>query len=38
VNKSRRIAFSTSSLLKVAPSSEERNIIHELFLTTLDPK
>jgi acyl-coenzyme A thioesterase 9 len=38
LNKSRRIAFSTSSLLKVAPSSEERNIIHELFLSTLDPK
>uniref|UniRef100_A0A8I6A6Q0 Acyl-CoA thioesterase 9 n=1 Tax=Rattus norvegicus TaxID=10116 RepID=A0A8I6A6Q0_RAT len=38
LNKSRRIAFSTTSLLKVAPNSEERNVIHELFLNTLDPK
>ncbi|XP_060230717.1 acyl-coenzyme A thioesterase 9, mitochondrial [Meriones unguiculatus] len=38
LNKSRRIAWSSASLLKVAPSPEERNTIHELFLSTLDPK
>lgn len=38
LNKGRRIAFSSASLLKMAPSSEERNTIHEMFLNTLDPK
>ncbi|XP_040600088.1 acyl-coenzyme A thioesterase 9, mitochondrial isoform X2 [Mesocricetus auratus] len=38
LNKGRRIAFTSASLLKMAPSSEERNTIHEMFLSTLDPK
>ncbi|XP_051035642.1 acyl-coenzyme A thioesterase 9, mitochondrial isoform X2 [Phodopus roborovskii] len=38
LNKGRRIAFSSASLLKMAPSPEERNTIHEMFLSTLDPK
>ncbi|XP_007955560.1 acyl-coenzyme A thioesterase 9, mitochondrial [Orycteropus afer afer] len=38
LNKGRRIAFSSSSLLKVAPSAEERTTIHEMFLSTLDSK
>lgn len=38
LNKGRRIAFSSASLLKMAPSAEERTTVHELFLTTLDPK
>ncbi|XP_057615484.1 acyl-coenzyme A thioesterase 9, mitochondrial isoform X1 [Chionomys nivalis] len=38
LNKGRRIAFSSASLLKMAPSPEERNTIHEMFLNTLDPK
>ncbi|XP_004710048.2 acyl-coenzyme A thioesterase 9, mitochondrial [Echinops telfairi] len=38
LNKGRRIAFSSSSLLKVAPSAEESTIIHEMFLSTLDSK
>ncbi|XP_006835634.1 PREDICTED: acyl-coenzyme A thioesterase 9, mitochondrial isoform X2 [Chrysochloris asiatica] len=38
LNKGRRIAFSSTSLLKVAPSAEERTTIHEMFLTTLDSK
>uniref|UniRef100_G1SMI2 Acyl-CoA thioesterase 9 n=1 Tax=Oryctolagus cuniculus TaxID=9986 RepID=G1SMI2_RABIT len=38
VNKGRRIAFSSTSLLKMAPSAEERTTIHEMFLNTLDPK
>ncbi|XP_050997526.1 acyl-coenzyme A thioesterase 9, mitochondrial [Acomys russatus] len=38
LNKGRRIAVSSVSLLKMAPSPEERNTIHELFLSTLDPK
>ncbi|MBZ3887930.1 Acyl-coenzyme A thioesterase 9, mitochondrial [Sciurus carolinensis] len=37
VNKGRRIAFSSTSLLKMAPSAEERTTIHEMFLSTLDP-
>ncbi|XP_010594044.2 acyl-coenzyme A thioesterase 9, mitochondrial isoform X1 [Loxodonta africana] len=38
LNKGRRIAFSSTSLLKVAPSAEERTTIHEMFLNTLDSK
>uniref|UniRef100_A0A8D0AVP2 Acyl-CoA thioesterase 9, tandem duplicate 1 n=1 Tax=Sander lucioperca TaxID=283035 RepID=A0A8D0AVP2_SANLU len=37
-NKSRRVALSTASLLKVAPTDEERKIVHSLFLNTLDTK
>uniref|UniRef100_A0A665WCR5 HotDog ACOT-type domain-containing protein n=1 Tax=Echeneis naucrates TaxID=173247 RepID=A0A665WCR5_ECHNA len=37
-NKSRRVELSTASLLKVAPTNEEREIVHSLFLNTLDPK
>ncbi|KAG3271833.1 acyl-coenzyme A thioesterase 9, mitochondrial isoform X2 [Ictidomys tridecemlineatus] len=38
LNKGKRIAFSSTSLLKMAPSAKERNTIHEMFLSTLDPK
>ncbi|XP_054437119.1 acyl-coenzyme A thioesterase 9, mitochondrial isoform X2 [Pteronotus mesoamericanus] len=38
LNKRRRVAFSSTSLLKMAPSAEERTTIHEMFLNTLDPK
>ncbi|XP_053427578.1 acyl-coenzyme A thioesterase 9, mitochondrial-like [Nycticebus coucang] len=38
LNKGRRIAFISMSLLKMAPSAEERTTIHELFLNTLNPK
>ncbi|XP_030161032.1 acyl-coenzyme A thioesterase 9, mitochondrial isoform X2 [Lynx canadensis] len=38
LNKGRRVAFSSTSLLKMAPSAEERTTIHEMFLSTLDPK
>ncbi|XP_058147980.1 acyl-coenzyme A thioesterase 9, mitochondrial isoform X2 [Dasypus novemcinctus] len=38
LNKGRRIAFSSTSLLKTAPSANERTTIHEMFLSTLDPK
>ncbi|XP_004410088.1 PREDICTED: acyl-coenzyme A thioesterase 9, mitochondrial isoform X1 [Odobenus rosmarus divergens] len=38
LNKGRRVAFSAKSLLKMAPSAEERSTIHEMFLHTLDPK
>lgn len=37
-NKSRRVELSTASLLKVAPTDEERKIVHSLFLNTLDTK
>ncbi|KAJ8278182.1 hypothetical protein GJAV_G00084810 [Gymnothorax javanicus] len=37
-NKKRRVELSTASLLKVAPTDDERKIIHSLFLNTLDPK
>ncbi|XP_057679854.1 acyl-CoA thioesterase 9, tandem duplicate 1 isoform X2 [Corythoichthys intestinalis] len=37
-NKSRRVELSTASLLKVAPTAEERKIVHGLFLNTLDKK
>ncbi|NXM70754.1 ACOT9 thioesterase, partial [Serilophus lunatus] len=38
LNKVRRIDFSTASLLKMAPTAEERNIIHDIFLNTLDTR
>uniref|UniRef100_A0A8B9WVP3 Acyl-CoA thioesterase 9 n=2 Tax=Bos mutus grunniens TaxID=30521 RepID=A0A8B9WVP3_BOSMU len=38
LNKGRRVAFSSTSLLKMAPTAEERTTIHEMFLNTLDPK
>ncbi|KAJ0022583.1 hypothetical protein NQD34_014717, partial [Periophthalmus magnuspinnatus] len=37
-NKARRVELSTASLLKVAPTAEERKIVHSLFLNTLDQK
>lgn len=37
-NKVRRVELSTASLLKVAPTDEERKIVHDLFLNTLDTK
>uniref|UniRef100_A0A8C7PG31 Acyl-CoA thioesterase 9 n=1 Tax=Oncorhynchus mykiss TaxID=8022 RepID=A0A8C7PG31_ONCMY len=37
-NKTRRVELSTASLLKVAPTAEERKIVHSLFLNTLDTK
>lgn len=37
-NKGRRVAFNSTSLLKVAPNAKERTAIHEMFLSTLDPK
>lgn len=37
-NKLRRVELSTASLLKVAPTDEERKIVHSLFLNTLDTK
>lgn len=38
VNKKRRMDLSKASLLKVAPTAEERTLIHSLFLNTLDTK
>ncbi|CAL8294931.1 unnamed protein product [Lota lota] len=38
VNKTRRVELSTASLLKVAPTADERKIVHSLFLNTLDPQ
>ncbi|NWW60044.1 ACOT9 thioesterase, partial [Ifrita kowaldi] len=38
LNKMRRIDFSTASLLKMAPTAEERNIVHDIFLNTLDTR
>lgn len=38
LNKGRRVAFSSMSLLKTAPNAKERTTIHEMFLSTLDPK
>uniref|UniRef100_A0A8C7LB76 Acyl-CoA thioesterase 9 n=1 Tax=Oncorhynchus kisutch TaxID=8019 RepID=A0A8C7LB76_ONCKI len=38
INKTRRIELTTASLLKVAPTAEERKIVHSLFLNTLDSK
>ncbi|XP_072850390.2 acyl-coenzyme A thioesterase 9, mitochondrial isoform X4 [Pogona vitticeps] len=38
MNKIRRIDSSKASLLKMAPTAEERNIVHNLFLNTLDTR
>ncbi|XP_048031437.1 acyl-CoA thioesterase 9, tandem duplicate 2 isoform X4 [Megalobrama amblycephala] len=38
INKKRRVELSTASLLKVAPTAEERTLIHNLFLNTLDTR
>ncbi|XP_050792604.1 acyl-coenzyme A thioesterase 9, mitochondrial isoform X3 [Gopherus flavomarginatus] len=38
LNKMRRVDFSTASLLKMAPTAEERNIVHNIFLNTLDTR
>ncbi|CAL8323222.1 unnamed protein product [Boreogadus saida] len=38
VNKTRRVELSTASLLKVAPTAEERKVVHSQFLSTLDPQ
>ncbi|XP_053165562.1 acyl-coenzyme A thioesterase 9, mitochondrial isoform X3 [Hemicordylus capensis] len=38
LNKIRRTDFSKASLLKMAPTAEERNIIHDIFLNTLDSR
>uniref|UniRef100_A0A8D0EDF0 Acyl-CoA thioesterase 9 n=1 Tax=Salvator merianae TaxID=96440 RepID=A0A8D0EDF0_SALMN len=38
MNKIRRIDSSRASLLKMAPTAEERNIVHNLFLNTLDTR
>ncbi|XP_075052683.1 acyl-coenzyme A thioesterase 9, mitochondrial isoform X2 [Mixophyes fleayi] len=38
LNKHRRIEFSTASLLKMAPTAEERKTVHDMFLNTLDTK
>ncbi|NXA46868.1 ACOT9 thioesterase, partial [Nothocercus julius] len=37
-NKTKRIDFSTASLLKMAPTAEERSIVHDIFLNTLDTR
>ncbi|OXB75307.1 UNVERIFIED_CONTAM: hypothetical protein H355_008491 [Colinus virginianus] len=38
LNKLKRVDFSTASLLKMAPTAEERNVIHDIFLNTLDTR
>ncbi|XP_075445487.1 acyl-coenzyme A thioesterase 9, mitochondrial isoform X1 [Ascaphus truei] len=38
LNKMRRVAFSTASLLKIGPTAEERTIVHNMFLNTLDTR
>ncbi|TRY58833.1 hypothetical protein DNTS_022339 [Danionella cerebrum] len=38
INKTRRVELSTASLLKVAPTAEERTLIHNQFLNTLDTR
>eukprot|EP00062_Callorhinchus_milii_P024135 gi/632983717/ref/XP_007908784.1/ PREDICTED: acyl-coenzyme A thioesterase 9, mitochondrial isoform X2 [Callorhinchus milii] len=38
LNKLKRINISQQSLFKMAPNEEERKLIHELFLNTLDPR
>uniref|UniRef100_A0A672N6Q3 Acyl-coenzyme A thioesterase 9, mitochondrial-like n=1 Tax=Sinocyclocheilus grahami TaxID=75366 RepID=A0A672N6Q3_SINGR len=38
LNKTRRVELSTASLLKVAPTAEERTLVHNLFLNTLDTR
>ena len=37
IRKDKRLT-GAQSLFKAAPTADERNIIHELFLNTLDPK
>ncbi|XP_048348723.1 acyl-coenzyme A thioesterase 9, mitochondrial isoform X1 [Sphaerodactylus townsendi] len=38
LNKIRRTDFSKVSLLKMAPTADERTVIHDMFLNTLDSK
>ncbi|XP_027721624.1 acyl-coenzyme A thioesterase 9, mitochondrial isoform X1 [Vombatus ursinus] len=38
LNKGKRIASTTASLLKMAPTAEERLAVHNMFLNTLDPR
>ncbi|XP_064413304.1 acyl-CoA thioesterase 9, tandem duplicate 1 isoform X1 [Latimeria chalumnae] len=38
MNKKRRVETGSASLLKMAPTQEERNVIHNIFLNTLDTK
>ncbi|KAE8622477.1 hypothetical protein XENTR_v10005254 [Xenopus tropicalis] len=38
LNKMRRVAFSTASLLKTAPTADERQVVHDMFLNTLDQR
>ncbi|NXC29518.1 ACOT9 thioesterase, partial [Campylorhamphus procurvoides] len=38
LNKLRRIDFNTASLLKMAPTAEEKDIVHDIFLNTLDTR
>ncbi|XP_077672910.1 acyl-coenzyme A thioesterase 9, mitochondrial isoform X7 [Eretmochelys imbricata] len=38
LNKIRRVDFSTASLLKMAPTAEERTTVHNIFLNTLDTR
>uniref|UniRef100_A0A7M4E848 Acyl-CoA thioesterase 9 n=1 Tax=Crocodylus porosus TaxID=8502 RepID=A0A7M4E848_CROPO len=38
LNKIKRTDFNTTSLLKMAPTAEERNIVHNMFLNTLDTR
>ncbi|XP_038272658.1 acyl-coenzyme A thioesterase 9, mitochondrial isoform X4 [Dermochelys coriacea] len=38
LNKIRRVDFSTASLLKMAPTAEERTAVHNIFLNTLDTR
>ncbi|XP_072471371.1 LOW QUALITY PROTEIN: acyl-coenzyme A thioesterase 9, mitochondrial [Notamacropus eugenii] len=38
LSKGKRIASTTASLLKMAPTAEERHAIHNMFLNTLDPR
>ncbi|KAM7181739.1 acyl-coenzyme A thioesterase 9, mitochondrial isoform 2-T2 [Macrochelys suwanniensis] len=38
LNKIRRVDFSTASLLKMAPTAEERTVVHNIFLNTLDTR
>ncbi|XP_062982546.1 acyl-coenzyme A thioesterase 9, mitochondrial isoform X3 [Elgaria multicarinata webbii] len=38
MNKIRRVDSSRASLLKMAPTADERNIVHDMFLKTLDSR
>ncbi|XP_074070350.1 acyl-coenzyme A thioesterase 9, mitochondrial [Macrotis lagotis] len=38
LNKGKRVDSMTASLLKMAPTAEERNAVHDMFLNTLDPR